>query len=57
MSNSGHLAAAILVMLSAACSQLPVVEVDSPMEAPRWALLERELLEANSKAVEEFADR
>ena len=57
MTNSGHLAAAILVISSVACSQLPVVEVDSPMEAPHWALLERELLEANSNAVEAFADR
>ena len=57
MTNSVRLVAAILVILSAACSQLPIVEVDSPMEAPRWALLERELLEANSSAVEAFADR
>ena len=34
----------------------PVIDVTSPMPPPGWALLERELLRANSEAVEEFAD-
>ena len=37
--------------------QRPVVQVDSPMPPPDWALLERALLDANSDAVESFAER
>ena len=38
-------------------AQGPVVEIDSPMPPPDWALMERALLDANSRAVEAFADR
>ena len=38
-------------------AQGPVVEIDSPMTPPDWALMERALLDANSRAVEAFADR
>jgi hypothetical protein len=33
------------------------IVIETPMTPPRWALLERELLRANSEAVEFFADR
>ncbi len=36
-------------------AQVPVVSVDTPMPPPEWALLQREVLDANSRAVEEFA--
>ena len=52
-------AAALLAaaLLSCSSATLPVVEVDTPMAPPEWALLERSLLDENSKAVEAFADR
>ena len=34
----------------------PAIHVDSAMPPPGWALMERALLDANSQAVEEFAD-
>ena len=46
-----------LLIALTACSELPIVEIGSPMQAPDWAVLERELLDANSAAVEKFADR
>ncbi len=39
----------------AARSQIPVATIETPMSPPVWALLEREVLDANSRAVEEFA--
>ena len=33
------------------------IVIDQPMPPPGWALMERELLRANSEAVELFADR
>ena len=39
----------------AARSQIPVATIEAPMSPPVWALLEREVLDANSRAVEEFA--
>lgn len=53
---------AALLLLRAAClPQLPAadltLEVDTPMAPPGWALLERELLRANSDACEEFFQR
>ena len=35
----------------------PAVTVKTPMATPAWALLERKLLDANSRAVEKFAAR
>lgn len=35
----------------------PGLRVDTPMPPPDWALMERALLDANSEAVEEFADK
>ena len=32
----------------------PVIEVGTPMSPPEWALLEREVLDAGSKAVDLF---
>lgn len=40
-----------------ATGQGPAIEVDAPMPPPEWALLERTLLDANSRAVEAFAER
>ena len=40
--------------LSAAAE--PAIHVDSAMPPPGWALMERALLDANSRAVEEFAE-
>ena len=34
----------------------PVIDITTPMPPPEWALLERELLSANSIAVKKFAD-
>ena len=49
------------LLVISACSQPPsemaVVEVETPMAAPRWAVLEREVLDANSRAIEAFAER
>ena len=52
-------AAALLAaaLLSCSSATLPSVEVDTPMAPPEWALLERSLLDENSRAVEAFADR
>ena len=33
-----------------------VIEITTPMSPPEWALLERELLEASSDAIEEFSE-
>ena len=44
----------------AACSQPQEPEtlaIDTPMAPPEWALLERQLLDENSKAVEAFAEK
>ncbi len=38
-------------------AQQPTVVIDTPMAPPDWALMERALLDANSRAVEEFADK
>lgn len=46
-----------LLLASAASGQMPVVEIDEAMPPPGWALMERALLDANSKAVEAFAER
>ena len=35
----------------------PTVTIDTPMAPPQWALMERALLDANSRSVEAFADR
>ena len=47
----------LLLLAGTACTELPVVEIDSPMQPPEWAMLEREVLDANSAAVERFAER
>ena len=53
------LAAAILgaALFSCSTGTIPSVEIDTPMSPPDWALLERALLDENSKAVEAFAER
>ncbi len=56
MSRRSALAAPLFLAL-AACTQLPVVEITTPMDPPAWAVLEREVLDANSRAVETFAGR
>src|SRR5262249_12131629 len=35
----------------------PPVRIESPMEPPAWALLERELIRASTRACQEFFDR
>ena len=45
------------VILSCSSSPMPLVEITTPMAPPEWALLERALLDENSRAVEAFADR
>jgi hypothetical protein len=35
----------------------PVIEISTPVPAPRWALLERQLLDAQARAIEEFYAR
>jgi hypothetical protein len=53
--------AGALVLLSVIAAGLAApdatVVIETPMTPPRWALLEHELLRANSEAVEFFADR
>jgi hypothetical protein len=45
----------LILIAGAACAAEPSVTIDTPMPPPAWALLERQLLEANSKAAERFA--
>ena len=45
-----------LVVVPFASAQ-PTLVVDTPMAPPSWALMERALLEANSRAVEAFAEK
>ncbi|MBI1354351.1 MAG: hypothetical protein GC160_08390 [Acidobacteria bacterium] len=47
----------VLLALPLVLPAQPTVRVDTPMTPPDWALLERALLDANSRSVEEFADR
>ena len=49
--------AALSTAAPLASGQYPVVEIREPLPPPSWALMERQLLDANSKAVEAFADR
>jgi hypothetical protein len=46
----------LLIVAMAAPAQVRIV-VDKPMAPPEWALLERELLRANSLAMDRFAER
>lgn len=48
----------LLALFTAAAlsAQIPSVRIDTPMETPEWAKLERQLLERNSIAVKRFAD-
>lgn len=53
-------AAAVILsafLLGAASATDTVIRIDSPMPLPAWALLERELLRANTEACEEFFAR
>jgi hypothetical protein len=45
----------VLLLALAAQAAEPSLIIDSPMPAPAWALLERQLLRANSAACERFA--
>ena len=38
-------------------AESPVIRIDTPLSPPTWALLERELLDANAAACREFFDR
>jgi hypothetical protein len=44
-------------LLSRAAFARVALKVDTPMSPPAWALMERALLEANSRAVEAFAEK
>lgn len=55
-------AAALLGTLAAgdparADDTTPLLTIDTPMSPPAWALLERQLLDANTKACEEFFEK
>ena len=50
----GILSTLLLVTLPALAQGTRIV-IDSPMPPPDWALMERALLDANSRAVEQFA--
>jgi hypothetical protein len=59
MSTSSIYSLAAVAIVAGACfswvqAAEPVVRIDSPMAPPAWALLERELLRANTAACEEF---
>ncbi|MEJ7604964.1 MAG: hypothetical protein WKF37_01540 [Bryobacteraceae bacterium] len=47
--------AALLVFAWNLCGADPSITIDTPMAPPEWALLQRELLSANSKAADRFA--
>jgi hypothetical protein len=47
----------LLVTAAARAAEPVTLRVESPMEPPAWALLERELLRANARACEEFYAR
>src|SRR5213596_1109519 len=46
---------ALATFLPSAVCAGPSITIDTPMAPPAWALLERRLLQANSKAAELFA--
>ena len=46
----------VLIAAMAAPAQVRIA-IDKPMTPPEWALLERELLRANSLAMDRFAER
>jgi len=48
---------AVLVVTGALCAGEVTIAIDTPMPPPTWALLERELLRANTRACEEFYSR
>ncbi len=43
--------------MSRSTSRETIIDVMTPLAAPAWALLERQLLEAQSRACEQFYDR
>ncbi len=45
----------IVLMIVALPAHADTIRIDTPMSPPDWALLERALLEANSRACEAFA--
>lgn len=47
----------LLLFAAATLAAQPGLRVDTPMTPPDWALMERALLDANSDAVEAFADK
>jgi hypothetical protein len=51
-----RLIASSLLLTSRAFAETSL-EIETPMSPPAWALLERALLEANSRAVEAFANK
>ncbi len=46
-----------LLLTAGLAVQAQTFTIETPMAPPEWALLQRALLEANSRAVEEFADK
>ena len=50
-----HAAILALTCFHSSAAAEPAIHVDSAMPPPGWALMERALLDANSRAVEEFA--
>ena len=46
-----------LLALPLAAFAEPTIHIESPMPPPEWALMQRALLDANSRSVEAFADR
>jgi len=47
----------LTVFLSGITASASVIDIDTPMVPPSWALLERELLEANAEACEAFFEK
>ncbi len=48
------IAAAFLSLAGGTAAAEPAIEIDTPMSPPAWALLERQLLDANAAACREF---
>ena len=45
-----------LVVVSSTVLAQPGIVIDTPLAPPVWALLQREVMDANSVAIEEYCD-
>ncbi|MCB1022673.1 MAG: hypothetical protein KDC27_22270, partial [Acidobacteria bacterium] len=57
MMRSVLLHALLLAFAAGLLSAQPALQIETPMPPPDWALLEQQLIQANSRSVEAFAER